>query len=366
MKLLLASEYFYPHWTGIAKAFLVLAKHLQKEGHEITLLTTRFDDSLAFREQFRNLSIIRSTYQLKISRTHYSFSALFDFFKQVRLHDQVIINSPHSNILFFTLIAKIMGKRVTIFHQGDLKLPRKTGSLFTHILIERIFDILTIPSFLLADKISTYTKDYAQHSRTMRYFLYKFFAYIPKTLLPVSHRMQTSKHRQMRIGFAGRFVEEKGFDILYQAMDRVVKKVPSAKFVFAGNTKMDYEPFYDSQKKLFESQKKHVTYLGLLDEKKLADFYSSLDVFVLSSRSDCFPLTQTEAATAGVPIVCTDIPGARMLLNETGFGMIVAPNDFKALADGIINVLKNRETYMKNQKNVIPFLKKYDSFTINS
>lgn len=366
MKLLLVSEYFYPHWTGIAKAFLVLAKHLQKEGHEITLLTTRFDDSLALRERFENLSVIRSTYQLRISRTHYSFLALLDFFKQVRLHDQVVINSPHSNILFFTLIAKVMGKRVTIFHQGDLKLPRKTGSLLKHVLIERIFDALTIPSFLLADKIATYTKDYAQHSRTMRYFLYKFFAYIPKTSLPASRHLKSSSRRPIRIGFAGRFVEEKGFDILYKAMDRVVKEIPSAKFVFAGNTKMDYEPFYESQKKLFESQKKHVINLGLLDEKKLADFYSSLDVFVISSRSDCFPLTQMEAACLGVPIVSTDIPGARMLVKESGFGTIVASNDSNALADGIIDVIKNREKYLKNQNRVLPFLNNYDYFTINS
>lgn len=364
MKLLLTSEYFHPHWTGIAKAFLVLAKQLKKDGHEITILTTQFDSSLPRSDDFGGLSIIRSTPQFKISRTQYSFSALVDFFKLAYSCDQVIINSPHSNILFFTAIAKMLGKKVTIFHQGDLKLPRTTAPLLQHMVIERVFDALTIPAFLLADKISTYTKDYAQYSRTMKFFLFKFFAYIPAATLPTSQSATRSK--QTLIGFAGRFVEEKGFDILYKAMNEVVREFPHAKFIFAGNTKMDYEPFYESQKKLFESQKKHVTYMGLLKEKKLADFYKSLDVFVVSSRSDCFPLTQMEAATSGVPIVCTNIPGARMLVKETGFGTIVTPNDPSALANGIIEVLKNREAYMKNQKKVIPFLKKYDAFTINS
>ncbi|MGB4965941.1 MAG: glycosyltransferase family 4 protein [Microgenomates group bacterium] len=364
MRLLLASEYFHPHWTGIAKSFLVLAKQLKKEGHEITVLTTRFEDSLPIEEQFKKLAIIRATPQFKISRTNYSISSLVDFFKLAGSHDQVIINSPHSNILFFTLIAKLLGKKVTIFHQGDLKLPRKTGSLLQHILIERVFDVLTIPAFFLADRIATFTKDYARHSRTMKYFLFKFFAYIPAVTLPNAQRSTPSK--QILIGFAGRFVEEKGFDILYKAMDKVIKKVPSAKFVFAGSTKMDYEPFYESQKKLFDSQKKHVKYLGLLDGKKLAEFYNSLNVFVISSRSDCLALTQMEAAHAGVPIVCTDIPGARMLVKETGFGTIVDSNDPNSLADGIIKVLKNREIYQKNQKKVISSLKKYDTFTINS
>ncbi len=364
MKLLLASEYFYPHWTGIAKAFLVLAKQLKKEGHEITVLTTRFEDSLPIEERFEKLAIIRATPQFKISRTNYSFSSLVDFFKLAGSHDQVIINSPHSNILFFTFIAKVLGKKVTIFHQGDLKLPRKTGSLIQHILLERVFDVLTIPAFFLADNISTYTKDYAANSRTMKYFLFKFFTYIPAVSLPTSQSSKTVK--QTLIGFAGRFVEEKGFDILYKSMDKVIKEIPSAKFVFAGSTKMDYEPFYESQKKLFESQKKYVKYLGLLDEKKLIDFYKSLDVFVVSSLSDCFPLTQMEAAYSGVPIVCTDIPGARMLVKETGFGTIVASNDSNALADGIIDVLENRMKYIQKKKNAIPFLKKYDTFTIDS
>lgn len=370
MRLLLASEYFRPHWTGIAKAFLVLAKQLEKNGHEITVLTTRIEDSLPIEEQFEKLSIVRSTPQFKISRTQYSFSSLRDFIRLAHVHDHVIINSPHSNILFFTLIAKLLGKKVMIFHQGDLTLPRKTGSMIQHLFIEKIFDILTIPAFFLADKISTYTKDYAENSRTMKYFLFKFFAYIPTPTLSVSGETErslatSSRRRQIRIGFAGRFVEEKGFDILYKAMSTVIKEIPSAKFVFAGSTKMDYEPYYESQKKLFENHKKHVKYVGLLDEKKLVDFYKSLDVFVVSSRTDCFPLTQIEAATSGVPIVCTDIPGARMLIKETDFGSIVAPNNSGALANGIIRVLQSREKYMKNQKNVIPFLKKYDTFTIN-
>lgn len=366
MKLLLASEYFYPHWTGIAKAFLTLAKQLKKDGHDVTILTTQFDSSLPKYDDFEGLTIIRSAPQFKISRTQYSFTALVDFFKLTYSADQVIINSPHSNVLFFTFIAKILMKKVTIFHQGDLKLPRTTGSIIQHILIERIFDMLTIPAFFLADRVSTYTKDYAQHSRTMKYFLFKFFAYIPPVTLPDTRRAEPSGRRQTHIGFAGRFVEEKGFDILYRAMSEVIKEIPSAKFVFAGNTKMDYEPFYSSQKKLFESQKKHVIYLGLLDEKKLADFYKNLDVFVISSRSDCFPLTQMEASKSGVPIVCTNIPGARMLVKETGFGTLVTTDSERSLADGIIDILKNRAKYMKNKNKVLPFLKKYDTFAINS
>ncbi len=369
MKLLLASEYFHPHWTGIAKAFLVLAHDLKKDGHEVTVLTTQFDPSSSRHERTSSgLTIIRSPAQFKISRTHYSFSALIEFARLVLQNDQVIINSPHSNILFFTILAKLCGKKVTIFHQGDLTLPRLTGSQLSNRMIECIFDMLTIPAFFLANNISTYTKDYAQNSRTMKYFMKKFFAYIP--CLPMSEPTRTGDDRRapsskkILIGFAGRFVEEKGFDILYQAMREVVEEIPNAHFVFAGQKKMDYEPFYESRKEVFEGQKKNVTYLGLLNEKDLIKFYQSLSVFVVSSRSDCFPLTQIEAAKIGIPLVCTNIPGARVLVKETGFGVIVENNSSSELARGIIEVVKKREQFMKHQKNVMPFFKKYENFEL--
>lgn len=364
MRALLASEYFYPHWTGIAKAFEILAQDLIKQGYKVTVLTTQFKKDLALSEDRNGLIIKRSPYQFTISRTHYSFTALLDFLKEVIKNDVVVINSPHSNILFFTVLAKLFGKKVFIFHQGDLTLPRMTGSIIKNWIIERIFDVLTIPAFLLANKISTYTEDYARNSRTMKYFLYKYFSYIPFKKISVLSKKHSKE--EYRVGFAGRFVEEKGFDILYQAMKRV-NRVNSrdVQFVFAGEKNISYEPFFKSHKKLFESQK-HVKYLGLLDKGALQDFYTSLDVFVVSSRSDCFPLTQIEAALSGIPLVCTNIPGARMLVKETNVGVLVEPNNPGALVDGILEVLKNKDKYLKNKNNVLSFLKKYEHFTIDS
>jgi glycosyltransferase involved in cell wall biosynthesis len=125
-----------------------------------------------------------------------------------------------------------------------------------------------------------------------------------------------------------------------------LKKFPETIFVFAGKTDIEYENFYQQCLPLIKKYKENLCFLGLIKSKKrLASFYKMLDVFVISSRSDCFPSAQIEAALSGTPVVCTDIPGARQLVEETGFGVLVKAGSSRSLAAGIIKVLETPQKY---------------------
>lgn len=370
MRILLATEYFHPHWTGIAKTFHYVAKNLQSQGHDITVLTTQFDDQSPRNEVFDGIDIVRAPYQIRLSRTHYSLWIVFTFMSMLHRFDIVVINSPNSNVLFYSILTKVWGKKLVIYHQGDLKLPRMTGNFFLHKALEIVFDLLTIPSFLLADIASTYTKDYAKNSRVMKYSLFKFKPYVPTYVLEDGKPTEAfakqmtalkKKHKKI-IGFAGRFVEEKAFDVLLKAMPHVIEKEPSAHFVFAGKTDIDYEPYFDKLAPLIEQNKDNLTFLGLLRDHNYTHFFKSIDTFVISSRSDCFPTTQIEAVLQGVPSVCTDIPGARMLVKKTGYGEIAEPENPQDLADKIIKALNTDYSTKKN--SVTKFFETYKDFPV--
>ena len=128
---------------------------------------------------------------------------------------------------------------------------------------------------------------------------------------------------------------------------------------------MTYEPFFEKYQRLVDAQKKHLRFLGLLSKGDLGHFYAPLDAFVISSRSECFALTQIEAVQQRVPIVVTDIPGARMLVKSSGFGKVVAPEDPYALAQGIIEVIKQKKRLAANHAKALQFLKKYENFRID-
>ena len=353
-RVLLVTDFYYPHWTGIAKSVFSLTQALQNT-YAITVLTVSFDKKLHKREKIENISVIRSSYLFTISRSKYSLAILWDFLNAVSKIDVVFVNSPSANIVFFALFAKLFGKKLLLFNQGDLILP---PGLLNKIL-EKIFDFSSFVSFTLADRVSTYSEDYAKHSRIIKPFLDKF----TPVLLPVVLRTKNTKEQKLGkleelqkqkkliFGFAGRFVEEKGFDILFRAIPQILDKLPNAHFVIAGQ-EMSYEDFFGKNKVLFELVKKHLTFLGLLDDSGLKSFYTGINAIVVPSRSDSFNLVQAEAMLCGTPALVSDVPGLRYLVKESRFGLVFQSESPEALADAVIRFVKEKHQIMKHEKKL--------------
>lgn len=372
MKVLIATEYFTPHWTGIAKACMALAKNLQSQGNDVTVMTTWFDSQLPAEESIDGIKILRISWLIKISRSHFSLQTIWHLVKSVSQYDWVVINSPHANILPLTLIAKISGRKVAIFHQGDLNLPRKTGFTPINYFIEKIFDFSTSYAMAWADRVSCSTLDYAQNSRVMKKHLHKFAAFIPGLALSTGKvdqklikKINELKKNGPLLGVAGRFVEEKGFDTLLRSLPLVLKEIPKVRIVFAGETNIEYESFFSSLSPLTQKYKDNLTFLGLLSEPELSFFYKNLDLYITPSRSDCFPLAQMEAALSGVPLLCTDIPGARMLVKETGVGLLTPVDNLPRMAESIVNLIKNNSRFRRRQKEVREYFKKNGQFKLD-
>lgn len=357
-KTLIGSDYYLPHWTGIVKGIHNLASRLDMQ---FTVITVQHNESLLPEELIDNVKILRSKPLFKFSRAAISIAAIASFAREVKNHDCVLINSPCSNILPYSILAKLFRKKLVIFHQGDLTL--RQGKL--NRIIEIAFWICTYLSCALADVVSSYTEDYAKTSSVLRFFSNKRRAMLmpmllkPKSATPpesISKMINAKKQGEILIGFAGRFVHEKGFDVLFDAIPNVIKSIPNARFIFAGATQMGYENFFEEIADKYEKVKQHIIMLGLLSEADLWDFYYGIDLCVISSRTDCFPLVQMEACLCGKPSVCTDIPGARYLVKHTGFGEICKKEDPQELARALIKVASNLSSYSGNFQKVKDYL----------
>jgi len=281
----------------------------------------------------------------------------------VKAYDLIFIGCPNSNVLPFTLISRLFGKQVVIFSNGDLILPKG----WTNRIVEKIHDFSMLASCALAHSVSNYTHDYAQHSRILRHFMHKF----EPLLLPVIYyedevdaeydirmtEIRKENGPRYLIGFAGRFVEEKGFDILLKAIHKIAMKRKDIHFVYAGSENIAYEDFYERNKHLWERVNGHITKLGLLtSEPALNAFYKNLDLFVLPSRSDTFALVQAEAMGHGVPCIVTDIPGSRWLVKTSGFGVIAEPENEDSLAEAILHALTHKEELSQRRSDAMRLL----------
>ena len=78
IRLLLVTDFFYPHWTGISKSVFSLTQALQDTFY-ITILTVRFDKKLPQKEKIDKVAIVRSNYLFTISRSKYSLAIIGDF-----------------------------------------------------------------------------------------------------------------------------------------------------------------------------------------------------------------------------------------------------------------------------------------------
>lgn len=356
MKVLFILTYYYPYWTGLTQYAKRVAEGLSLKGFQVTVLTTKHANGLKDKEVLNGVKVIRKPVLFRLSRTLISLQIIISLWSEIKNNDQIIVFLPLAEVFLVALLCKLFGKNFLLVHNGDLVLSKG----LTNRLIEKIYFITTELAIQFSNGIIIHTKDYALNSSSLSKFPNKW-----KVILPPFPPLKVDKKYLSKlklklgfgekaiIGFSGRFVEEKGFDFLFRAIPLVIKKNPSVIFVFAGETNIPYENFFEKNKFLIEPYKKYCNFLGLIDQTKMAAFYQTLDLLVISSRTDCFPFVQVEALLCGVPVVVTDIPGARWPVKKTGMGIVVKPKDVKGLAEGILKAIKNKQKYKESRKEVI-------------
>jgi glycosyltransferase involved in cell wall biosynthesis len=136
--------------------------------------------------------------------------------------------------------------------------------------------------------------------------------------------------RPARVGSLGRLVEQKGFDVLVDAVPYVHGK-RDVEVVIAG----DGELRADLERR---ANGLPVSFPGSVDGAgAVADYLRGLDLFVLPSRYEGLPNVVLEALACGVPVVATAVPG---MVEATGSAArLVPPDDALALAEAVIESL---------------------------
>ena len=141
--------------------------------------------------------------------------------------------------------------------------------------------------------------------------------------------------------FAGRLSEEKGLDVLIEAFADVVASGTPGQLRLAGSG-----PAEDALRALAARVAPgRVVFEGLVSEQRVRELMrASRAVCAVSTRlTEGAPLVAIEALLVGRPVVATDSPAFRDLLErrEGRLGLIVAPGDRSALAAALTRVLSD-------------------------
>lgn len=140
------------------------------------------------------------------------------------------------------------------------------------------------------------------------------------------------------IGFVGRFVPDKGGEILLRAAEQVLRDTLGVTFVFIGDG-----PCRESWEELATELgiRQSVIFTGA--RKDMPAVYASMDIVVLPSLVEAMPMCLLEAMAAGKPVIATNVGTIPAMVLPEQTGLLVDPGDAGQLANSIIRLLSDYE-----------------------
>ncbi len=138
------------------------------------------------------------------------------------------------------------------------------------------------------------------------------------------------------VGNVAALVPHKGQRHLIEAAALVVRHVPDARFVIAGEGELR-----PSLERIIREHRleKHVLLAGFRPD--VLSLHKAFDIFVMSSITEGLGTSLLDAMAAGRPIVATDTGGIPEVVVNGSTGFLVPPRDHQAMADAIVALLKD-------------------------
>ncbi len=364
MRVLIVLTYYRPHTSGLTIYAERLARGLMERGHQVTVLTSRFDRSRPIEAVEEGVRVVRAPVLFRISKGVIMPTFGWLATRLVGSHDVVSLHLPQFDAAGVAARGRLLGRPTVLTYHCDLNLP---PGLFNRV-VNQVVRVMNRLAGFLADRIVAYTRDFADHSPFLRAFHPKIAVIPPPVDLPQVGEGAVAAFARMHgldgpeaggpvIGMAARLAAEKGVGVLLDALPRVLEVYPRARVLFAGQYRdvMGEEAY---ARRLAPSLRQHEDrweFLGVLNAAQMAAFYPNLDVLVVPSlnSTESFGLVQVEAMLCGTPSVASDLPGVRQPVLQTGMGEVVSVGDSAALAEAILRIVNNKRQYIRPREEIV-------------
>lgn len=368
MKILLATESYYPNIDGGAIAQHNLVKWLTKKGHQIEVIAPgnsffNKDEILDYVKIHRTRAIPLPFYMN--SRYFFSPFPLFKIGKIIKgfRPDVVHICSPYP----VGVSALIWARKYGIPVLGSIHLLPE--NMFSPMLHLKDFDIFKKYSwsyltyfFNLLDwntiPTETGAKIYQKHG------LNKNVTAISNGLdSRVFNSKNNGQYLHKKLGLpekkivlcTGRITEEKNLEVLIKSIPYVLEKI-DAHFILVGEGGDYKKRLIDLSKRLGVIE--NITFTGFLDWEDYPNIYDLADVFAIPAESELQSIVTLEAVSSGLPVVLVN-KGALPELASNGNGFIFSSKNSKEMAEKIIKILSDDELRKKMAENSVELANKH-------
>lgn len=151
---------------------------------------------------------------------------------------------------------------------------------------------------------------------------------------------QSSTLKNKVIISAGRFSEEKGFDMLIEAFSKACKKTKDKEWTLklfgSGQEKYKYQ-------ELIERNNMTSNIKLLPTSSKLIDEMKDSSIYALTSRRESFGMVIIEAMSVGVPCIAFECDGPKEIITNNVNGVLVEKENVESYAKSLIDLMENEE-----------------------
>jgi len=151
----------------------------------------------------------------------------------------------------------------------------------------------------------------------------------------------TNNDEEKVILSVGRLIKRKGFDKVIAIMPKILKRLPTAKYIIIGNGPEGLN--LQSQISKLNLEEK-VTILNDVTDAELSSWYASSNVFAMpcaqiGPNAEGFGMVFLEAASFGKPVVAGNSGGAPEAVHKGYSGYVVNPNSEDDLYQALLKLL---------------------------
>ncbi|MDX1482703.1 MAG: glycosyltransferase family 4 protein [Woeseiaceae bacterium] len=139
--------------------------------------------------------------------------------------------------------------------------------------------------------------------------------------------------------FVGRLTAEKGCSHLIDAVARVRQRRPGIRLIIVGDGPLRTALTAQAHSLGIADR---VRFEGAVPQHRLPAYYASAALGVVPSVSEGFGLTIVEAMGCGCPVLASDLPAIRDIVEHERTGLLATPADPEDLATGIDRLLSDR------------------------
>ncbi|HLM70300.1 MAG TPA: glycosyltransferase family 4 protein [Thermoplasmata archaeon] len=336
MRIVQVTPFFHPHAGGVESHVRGLVREFAREGHEVTVVTSRFDRTLPLEEELEGYRILRTRTLGVLLGTPLDVGTR----RTVRSLDADVFHVHYPPPLTSYFATRELSKRgvpVVLTYHCDLYLPGYAGRL-----LAGLYQTVFLPSTLeRTDRIVVHTKSYGSTSTMLRG---RELSVIPSAVdlerfrpgIDASGLRADLRLVGKRVAvFTGRLVPHKGVDVILEALQQlppdvvlvVVGAGPRLPSLVGLARRLDVDD--------------RVRFCPAVSDEDLPRYLALADVFVFPSqnRLEGFGLVVAEAMAAGLPVVIADMPGVREVIEPGREGLLAEPLIANDLAEKIRTIL---------------------------